>query len=216
MRPSASACRGGFLEASTGATEVVARRQSAWIAPRRSPVRVRLAPYPASRPGSLSSPTCASTPTTTRSTRGWPAELGPPGTGKTHLAIAVSIRACLAGQRVAFPTATEWVARLGDAKRTGGNSNLRHCADVPEVVPATRGVRPPAGARRASSAPARRAAPAVLGAFVDSPARCSIRARDPGGCSDVAGTASAALLLPRPDRVLALVHVRRARPLRIA
>jgi len=28
--------------------------------------------------------------------------LGPPGTGKTHLAIALSIRACLAGQRVQF------------------------------------------------------------------------------------------------------------------
>src|SRR5947207_6812486 len=28
--------------------------------------------------------------------------LGPPGTGKTHLAIALSIRACLAGQRVIF------------------------------------------------------------------------------------------------------------------
>ena len=34
--------------------------------------------------------------------------LGPPGTGKTHLAIALGIRACLAGQRVAFATATEW------------------------------------------------------------------------------------------------------------
>ncbi len=32
--------------------------------------------------------------------------LGPPGTGKTHLAIAVSIRACLAGHRVQFATAT--------------------------------------------------------------------------------------------------------------
>src|ERR1700684_2626843 len=28
--------------------------------------------------------------------------LGPPGTGKTHLSIALSIRACLAGQRVQF------------------------------------------------------------------------------------------------------------------
>jgi len=28
--------------------------------------------------------------------------LGPPGTGKTHLAIALGIRACLAGQRVLF------------------------------------------------------------------------------------------------------------------
>src|SRR6202142_2757358 len=45
--------------------------------------------------------------------------LGPPGTGKSHLAIAISIRACLAGRRVAFATATEWVARLGDAKRQG-------------------------------------------------------------------------------------------------
>ncbi len=45
--------------------------------------------------------------------------LGPPGTGKSHLATAIGIRACLAGQRVAFATATEWVARLGDAKRQG-------------------------------------------------------------------------------------------------
>ena len=45
--------------------------------------------------------------------------LGPPGTGKTHLAIALGIRACLAGHRVAFATATEWVARLGDAQRQG-------------------------------------------------------------------------------------------------
>jgi DNA replication protein DnaC len=43
--------------------------------------------------------------------------LGPPGTGKTHLAIAIAIRACLAGQRVAFATATEWVARLAEAQR---------------------------------------------------------------------------------------------------
>jgi DNA replication protein DnaC len=45
--------------------------------------------------------------------------LGPPGTGKTHLAIALSIRACLAGHRVAFRTATEWVAHLADAQRHG-------------------------------------------------------------------------------------------------
>jgi DNA replication protein DnaC len=45
--------------------------------------------------------------------------LGPPGTGKTHLAIALGIRACLAGQRVAFRTATEWVALLADAQRSG-------------------------------------------------------------------------------------------------
>jgi DNA replication protein DnaC len=45
--------------------------------------------------------------------------LGPPGTGKTHLSIALGIRACLAGHRVAFRTATEWVASLADAQRQG-------------------------------------------------------------------------------------------------
>ncbi len=61
--------------------------------------------------------------------------LGPPGTGKTHLAIALSIRACLAGQRVAFATATEWVARLGEAKRQGNlEQELRRLGFVPLVV----------------------------------------------------------------------------------
>ncbi len=41
--------------------------------------------------------------------------LGPPGTGKTHLAIALGIRACQAGHRVAFATAASWVDRLGEA-----------------------------------------------------------------------------------------------------
>jgi DNA replication protein DnaC len=45
--------------------------------------------------------------------------LGPPGTGKTHLSIALGIRACLGGHRVAFRTATEWVALLADAQRAG-------------------------------------------------------------------------------------------------
>ena len=45
--------------------------------------------------------------------------LGPPGTGKTHLSIALGIRACLAGNRVQFRTATEWVALLTDAQRHG-------------------------------------------------------------------------------------------------
>jgi len=45
--------------------------------------------------------------------------LGPPGTGKTHLAIGLGIRACQAGHRVAFATASEWVARLAEARHTG-------------------------------------------------------------------------------------------------
>ena len=61
--------------------------------------------------------------------------LGPPGTGKTHLAIAVSIRACLAGQRVAFATATEWVARLAEAKRQNTlDSELRRLSFIPVLV----------------------------------------------------------------------------------
>jgi DNA replication protein DnaC len=45
--------------------------------------------------------------------------LGPPGTGKTHLAIGLGIRACQAGHRVLFATAAEWVARLATAHATG-------------------------------------------------------------------------------------------------
>ncbi|HVY10807.1 MAG TPA: IS21-like element helper ATPase IstB [Mycobacteriales bacterium] len=45
--------------------------------------------------------------------------LGPPGTGKTHLAIGLAIRACQAGHRVLFATASEWVARLADAHAAG-------------------------------------------------------------------------------------------------
>jgi DNA replication protein DnaC len=45
--------------------------------------------------------------------------LGPPGTGKTHLATGLAIRACQAGHRVAFATAAEWVVRLADAHHAG-------------------------------------------------------------------------------------------------
>jgi len=41
--------------------------------------------------------------------------LGPPGTGKTHLAVALGMKACLAGHRVQFATATQWVVRLATA-----------------------------------------------------------------------------------------------------
>jgi len=41
--------------------------------------------------------------------------LGPPGTGKTHLATGLAIRACQAGHRVLFATASQWVSRLADA-----------------------------------------------------------------------------------------------------
>src|SRR5213082_670899 len=45
--------------------------------------------------------------------------LGPPGTGKTHLATGLAIRACQAGHRVLFSTASEWVTRLAEAHHNG-------------------------------------------------------------------------------------------------
>ena len=61
--------------------------------------------------------------------------LGPPGTGKTHLSIALGIRACLAGQRVLFATATQWVARLAEAKRQNQlEAELKRLALIPLLV----------------------------------------------------------------------------------
>jgi DNA replication protein DnaC len=45
--------------------------------------------------------------------------LGPPGTGKTHVAIALGVAAARHGHRVLFATATEWVTRLTSAHRSG-------------------------------------------------------------------------------------------------
>ncbi|KOV97798.1 ATP-binding protein [Streptomyces sp. NRRL B-1140] len=45
--------------------------------------------------------------------------VGPPGTGKTHLAVALGVRACQAGHRVLFATAAEWAARLTEARAAG-------------------------------------------------------------------------------------------------
>jgi DNA replication protein DnaC len=45
--------------------------------------------------------------------------LGPPGTGKTHLAIGLAMRACQSGHRALFATAAEWVARLAEAHHAG-------------------------------------------------------------------------------------------------
>ena len=61
--------------------------------------------------------------------------LGPPGTGKSHLSIALGIRACLAGHRVAFATAAEWVDRLGAAHDAGRlQVELRRLGRVPLVI----------------------------------------------------------------------------------
>ena len=47
----------------------------------------------------------------------------------------MSIRACLAGQRVQFATATQWVTRLSDAKRNGNlEAELRRLSFIPLIV----------------------------------------------------------------------------------
>jgi DNA replication protein DnaC len=61
--------------------------------------------------------------------------LGPPGTGKTHLSIGLGIRAAQAGHRVAFATAAEWVARLGEAHNQGRlHAELARLGRIPLLV----------------------------------------------------------------------------------
>lgn len=61
--------------------------------------------------------------------------LGPPGTGKTHLAIGLAIRACQAGHRTLFATASEWVTRLADAHHAGRlQDELRRLGRYPLLV----------------------------------------------------------------------------------
>ena len=45
--------------------------------------------------------------------------LGPPGTGKSHLATALGVAAARQGHRVLFATATDWVTRLSEAHDRG-------------------------------------------------------------------------------------------------
>ena len=61
--------------------------------------------------------------------------LGPPGTGKTHLATGIAIRACQAGHRVAFATASQWVDRLAAAHTAGTlQAELTRLARYPLLV----------------------------------------------------------------------------------
>ena len=45
--------------------------------------------------------------------------LGPPGIGKTHLAIGLGVKACQSGYSVLFDTASNWIARLSAAHHSG-------------------------------------------------------------------------------------------------
>ncbi|GAQ60076.1 transposase [Streptomyces scabiei] len=45
--------------------------------------------------------------------------LGPPGIGKTHLAIGLGVKAAHAGYSVLFDTASNWITRLAEAHQAG-------------------------------------------------------------------------------------------------
>lgn len=61
--------------------------------------------------------------------------LGPPGTGKTHLATALGLRACQAGHDVLFAGAAEWAARLADAQAAGRlEEELARLDDYPLLI----------------------------------------------------------------------------------
>jgi DNA replication protein DnaC len=61
--------------------------------------------------------------------------LGPPGTGKTHLSIALGVQAARRGHRVAFASAQDWVGRLAAAKRAGRlEEELERLRRTPLVV----------------------------------------------------------------------------------
>jgi DNA replication protein DnaC len=61
--------------------------------------------------------------------------LGPPGTGKTHLSIALGVQAARRGHRVAFASAQDWVGRLAAAKRAGKlEEELERLRRIPLVI----------------------------------------------------------------------------------
>jgi DNA replication protein DnaC len=61
--------------------------------------------------------------------------LGPPGTGKTHLSIALGVHAARRGHRVAFASAQDWVGRLATAKRNGHlEDELERLRRIPLVI----------------------------------------------------------------------------------
>ncbi len=58
-----------------------------------------------------------------------------PGTGKTHLATGLAIRACQAGHRVQFATASQWVDRLAETHHAGRlQDELRRLVRYPVLV----------------------------------------------------------------------------------
>lgn len=51
---------------------------------------------------------------------------GPVGIGKTHMAIAIVVNACMKGYKVRFYTVTELVLKLAEARKNGTLERLRN------------------------------------------------------------------------------------------
>ncbi|MCI7150058.1 ATP-binding protein, partial [bacterium] len=51
---------------------------------------------------------------------------GPVGVGKTHMAIAAGIKACMLGYKTRFYTVTELVLKLSEARKNGTLERLRN------------------------------------------------------------------------------------------
>ena len=107
-------------------------RQGGPLPGRQDPRRLRLHP-PDPRSTARSSPTSRSSTSSPRppTSCSWDR----PGTGKTHLSIALAVQAARRGHRVAFATAHQWVNRLGAAKRAGRlDEELERLGRVPLLV----------------------------------------------------------------------------------
>lgn len=59
---------------------------------------------------------------------------GPVGTGKTHMAIAAGVKACMRGCKVRFYTVTELVLKLAEARKNGTLERLRNALNMQDLL----------------------------------------------------------------------------------
>ena len=59
---------------------------------------------------------------------------GPVGTGKTHMAIAAGVNACMKGYKVQFYTVTELVLKLAEARASGTLERLRNALETLDLL----------------------------------------------------------------------------------
>lgn len=59
---------------------------------------------------------------------------GPVGTGKTHMAIAAGVKACMQGYKVRFYTVTELVLKLAESRKNGTLERLRNVLNAQDLL----------------------------------------------------------------------------------